>query len=511
MAQNPWSLPRGLTSAERKAVGAIFQSLRKMNRTLSPEMRNALQAGNIDQFIQLVDVESLVDLGEYKNIITDMARKAGLEALKPIGGINADLAFNLIDERAIAYAQTRSSQLITNITGELRETIMQSVAESMQGDFTVDELARRVRRNLPLTPRDAKAANRFFERNWNRFMEQGLTARQARERAEEKTKKYSEKLTRRRAKTIARTELADSAMQGRLMGWEVGIQEGMIDNQSKKEWIAEPDACKVCSPLDGMIILWNKEFPFGGRMAPAHPNCRCSVVLMPPETEETPYTEQADAEYEKPERITDALEIGEDREKFEQFQQEYRNGITESITEDEGYAVVDYTREGPQYEEVNGFLRQKEGYELDEFGETQAIIDNLDSAIAKSPPLPQDTVVYRGMSMPKDNFQFIEEFTDDGFVSTSHNPNISAMFTREQMHEPVMFRMTLPKGTKTLDPTAFKIEARLQTGINTGISHASERELILPRGGRYKIVGKRDFIDDAGKTMPMYEVELVNG
>jgi hypothetical protein len=53
-----------------------------------------------------------------------------------------------------------------------------------------------------------------------------------------------------------------------------------------------------------MVIGWDRDFPGGIEIPPAHPNCRCAVVLMPPDTAETPFTEGAQAEYEGPEPET---------------------------------------------------------------------------------------------------------------------------------------------------------------------------------------------------------------
>lgn len=43
---------------------------------------------------------------------------------------------------------------------------------------------------------------------------------------------------------------------------------------SKVEWLTEKDdrTCEICGPLDG------KQFPVGGISAPAHPNCRCTIL-----------------------------------------------------------------------------------------------------------------------------------------------------------------------------------------------------------------------------------------
>jgi hypothetical protein len=122
----------------------------------------------------------------------------------------------------------------------------------------------------------------------------------ARIKARRMAEEYTDKLVNSRARTIARTEIADAAMQGRYMGWESGVQSGVIDSNSVKEWIAEPDACSICSPLDGQLVAWNASYQGAvtgttDKMPPAHPNCRCTVAILPPDYADTVFTEQSNA------------------------------------------------------------------------------------------------------------------------------------------------------------------------------------------------------------------------
>lgn len=503
MASNPWSLPKGLTSAERQAVKAVFEALKAQKRTLSPEALNALKFGQVDQFLNFVEWENLGQFGELQNILADMARKAGVEVFSPMGGVNATLAFDLIDQKAVAWAENEGAKLVRQISQELRETIRQTVADSTAGNLTVDQLARRIQTNIPLTPRDARAVDNFRQRNFDNYLAEGMTEARAREQADRKADRYSDKMIRRRARTIARTETAFAAMEGRFIGWESAIGEGLIDNDSKKEWIAEPDACDVCRPLDGMVIPWNREFPSGFKMAPAHPNCRCSVVIMPPDTAESPYTEQAEAEFEEyPKEESDFLELGKDDEALFEFTSSMRDGY-KGITAEENAAVSAYTQGSGFHHDVNGFLRGLPGYQTPN-GNTQQIIDGMDSIIGKATPLKQPVITYRGMSLPFDQFQVGQTFTDSGFVSTSHSLETALSFTREWTTQPVVFQMQIPKGAKVLDPIAAR------GAFTGGLPDAlPEQELILPRNTKLRILDRVDFFDDSNRKLPMYVVEPI--
>jgi hypothetical protein len=155
-----------------------------------------------------------------------------------------------------------------------------------------------------LTTRDAGAVTKFTEKQFQRFMREGLSEARARVKAQNMAAQYAAKLLEARTKTIARTEIIDASMSGRYLGWEAGVTAGYISNDSVKEWIAEPDACPICRELDGKLIGWNQEweFPEGvtagstNRMPPAHPNCRCSVVILPPDYADDVFTPQSGGE-----------------------------------------------------------------------------------------------------------------------------------------------------------------------------------------------------------------------
>jgi hypothetical protein len=84
---------------------------------------------------------------------------------------------------------------------------------------------------------------------------------------------------------IARTEVMTAANQGRFISWQQAGDRGLIDlSTAYKEWIAEDDACDECSFADGEFALAEEDFESVGEgMPPAHPNCRCTAVLVPAE------------------------------------------------------------------------------------------------------------------------------------------------------------------------------------------------------------------------------------
>jgi hypothetical protein len=483
MAQNPWSLPKGLTTAERKAVKAVFDALKAQKRVLSPEALNALKLGNIEQFLGFIQWEGLGDFGELQAILSGMAAKAGTEVFSPMGSMSAETAFNLVDPKAVAYAEREVGKLVREINSELLDTIRQTVAEATAGGLTVDQLARRITTNLPLTARDAKAVDNFRSRNFQNFLADGMDEAKARARAEEKAQRYADKMTRRRAKVIARTETANAAMNGRFIGWESAVGEGLIDNQSKKEWIAEPDACDICLPYDGFITSWDKDFPNGFKMPPAHPNCRCSSVILPPDTAETPYTEQAEAEYTPPpfradedEVITQYMEGGFKESSVSEIQQ------IPVITEEDTEAIGVYQQ--TDYNNINRWMRQDRfdgpfrnlGIEDSDYIKENALrLERL----ANQAKFTQPVVLSRGQDTFDLDVQIGDVYEAKGFTSTSAftgfaGESVSTTFTKM----PYQFRIYVPQGARGG-----------ALPYNPELAYASdEAEVLLPPNSRFTIV-----------------------
>ena len=293
MAKNPWALPSGFDDTVRKATSSLLKALKNAKRAIPPAALDALRMGNWQAFQELMDWHGIEeDFETFKQILQAQAKNAAVEFYRT-GGVGSQLTFDLIDERAVTWASTRAAELVVEITEQMRLNIRNTITSSTLGDMTVQQAAEEIAATLPLTERDALAVNKYYERQVDRLTKTGLSEAKVRTKAKMLRDNYALKLTQSRASTIARTEIASAASQGRLLGWEAGIESGMVDGDSVKEWIAEPTACEICAGMDGRTIPWNEEFPAGMMMPPAHPNCRCSAAILPPDYADSVFTNQA--------------------------------------------------------------------------------------------------------------------------------------------------------------------------------------------------------------------------
>lgn len=103
------------------------------------------------------------------------------------------------------------------------------------------------------------------------------------EKVESWVKQYADKLLAARANTIARTETIAAANAGQSALWNDAVKDGWLKPAQKRRWVAAPGCCKVCgSELHNQVVGLNQGFvcKYGVIMnPPAHPNCRCAVVL----------------------------------------------------------------------------------------------------------------------------------------------------------------------------------------------------------------------------------------
>ena len=307
MAKNPWVLPEGFDSGSAAAIKAILKALRNSGKQIPDAAYSALQIGDISGFLEFVNWKEIREsFGDLSSIMESMASNAG-KSTYTLGGVEAQLMFDLIDARAVDYAQERVGALIVEISEQMRETVRDVIARASAGEMTYQQAAIRLQSTIGLTTRDAGAVDKYIEKQFQRFMRNGLSEAKARVKAQNMGGKYAAKLLDSRSRTIARTEIADAAMNGRYLGWDAGVTAGYIAADSVKEWIAEPNACPICAALDGTLIGWNDEWTFpegvsagtNNRMPPAHPNCRCSVAILPPDYADSVFTPSSGGEMPK--------------------------------------------------------------------------------------------------------------------------------------------------------------------------------------------------------------------
>jgi hypothetical protein len=177
---------------------------------------------------------------------------------------------------AARWAREHAAALLTAVRRGQREAVRELVARSQEDGIPPEEVARRLTGIIGLRPDQVAAAQRFRDRLDRR----GVPT----EEAIRRTGDYLRAQLRRRAETVARTEMIAAANAGQMALWQAAVRAGRLSRGAHKKWIVTEDErlCSVCEALgEHEPIPLNAAWP-GGIMHPgAHPNCRCSIALVP--------------------------------------------------------------------------------------------------------------------------------------------------------------------------------------------------------------------------------------
>lgn len=177
-----------------------------------------------------------------KNILEGIALNGGAAALEQIG-INPALAANTamvnqVNEDAVAWAESYSSELITGIMETTRDRLRSDVAGAIDLGLSTDDLAEMLSNSYGFS--DA------------------------------------------RAEMIARTEIRAADVQGNLQAYSAS---GQVESL---EWIVSSEGgCPICEANTDAVVPLGGAFPSGDDAPPAHPNCVCDILPILTPQEET--------------------------------------------------------------------------------------------------------------------------------------------------------------------------------------------------------------------------------
>ncbi len=325
-AERPRRIP--LTPEEQALARTLYQSIQRATdkvsmrqlesllRNLDPEVLNRLlNAITIANQNKIQDsLLNSIDIGGNEAIkqIQEIAPKLALPAFTPDKvkitnprsmanmeftklpawaqskppKVEFKMSFNKTNPNSLAFARRRAGELITSIDTLTRESIRRAIIDAFNEQLDYRATARRIKNVVGLHPRWADAVTKFEKDEFARLLKRGLKEEVARSQAMDRASRYSDSLKSKRATMIARTEIQIAQNEGRQEGWNQAAEQGYVDVESQKMWIIAQDerTCDICSELDGEVVGWNETFSSGhetpGRV---HPNCRCTMVIIPPE------------------------------------------------------------------------------------------------------------------------------------------------------------------------------------------------------------------------------------
>lgn len=186
-------------SSPKLATFLARQWKQQQNAITYKELREAIFAGQLDQK-HLTQWQQ--DYSQF--VATHYAPLVEKAILASSATLTAAYGGNLIDPQSQTisnFIQTQGGKLIKEISTAQFNAINTLVRQaSLTDSMTVDELARAIRPCVGLTQRQAQAVKHYYDS----MIEQGYSPAEARK----KEAVYAERMHRRRAATIAQTEMA---------------------------------------------------------------------------------------------------------------------------------------------------------------------------------------------------------------------------------------------------------------------------------------------------------------
>lgn len=278
--------------ATRKALLAALQQI----RSDFPDITALLEAGRIDDAIRIFHQVA------PSTVLTEAMRDALLGAATSVARVEAvqiGISFNQVNARAVRWAEREAARQITGLSAALHRTLNSVITDALEAGASPAAVAREIRSLIGLTTNQARSVESLFLQSIKDGVTEDLAARIA--------ERNSARLIRFRAETIARTETIRAANMGQQLVWDEAIDSNLLPDTAEKVWLATGDdrTCPICAVLDGKVIGVRDDFavteratsftrdgatfrvgdtaalkhPTTTRTPPAHPRCRCSIVL----------------------------------------------------------------------------------------------------------------------------------------------------------------------------------------------------------------------------------------
>jgi len=244
-------------------------------------MVRAMAAGNPAYVLSLpVWGEALAEAQTAAEaVLLDIIARSGTEEIARLG---LGFRFDLDNPYAIEAAARQIAALPVGVHESTMRAVRDIVERGFIEGFPPRDMARQIEALRPAIGLDPRRAGAL--RNYQADLLAGGSSPAEVARLADI---YERKLLRQRTETIARTETITAQNAGKQASWEAAREGGLILEGTKREWVAgmgSDRTCEVCISLDAQKVGMDEAFysPVTGRsyqMPPAHPSCRCTVVL----------------------------------------------------------------------------------------------------------------------------------------------------------------------------------------------------------------------------------------
>ncbi len=312
VAQNAIPLKELEVAIENKDVNAALQALNLEARLAQAAKGVGIGPQQTSFQEALKDTFQAGAQAELQQLQRTKVSKADLTdiGLAVADSIGVKLAFDLLNEEAVAFLSAYTFDLIRQISSDAQRAIQATLVEAFREGGHPYEQARNIRQAVGLTDTQIRAVTNFqralsggpeslrealrrglrdkrFDGTLLSSIEQGgiLSANQI----QKMTDRYYERYLKYRSEMIARTETIRAATMGQQEVWRQAVSQGLLDpSAARQKWLVTRDdrLCSICQSVPRMNpkgvplgeVFQSTLGPVSG--PPLHPHCRCALSLV---------------------------------------------------------------------------------------------------------------------------------------------------------------------------------------------------------------------------------------
>lgn len=268
--------------------------------------RKAIDVDSLTAFVTLVDIPPMLRAGEaaiaageavlaagMADVLVDVMAQSAARSTIPPRLLARKPPAEGANPLAVEWARLFSATRVRETTRQQRAAIRAIIDEALATGLPPRESAVLIRDVVGLTRRQAasvtnvardmreaqagdrvKVGKRTLRAPANGFSAATISREVGR---------YAAQVHARRALTIARTETIRASNMGQQELWRLKRNQGLLSGHEGREWIVTPDdrLCPRCAALDGVVVGFEERFPGDVLTPPLHPNCRCTIALVP--------------------------------------------------------------------------------------------------------------------------------------------------------------------------------------------------------------------------------------
>jgi len=482
------------------------------------ELAEALEQGNLGRAENAINWRKFEEsfLESSREIVREIFQLAGEVTVRGVltrgvgkreikKDMELGLRFDLLNPRAVEFVDLFATEMIREISDRGREAVRGVIRRAIKEGGHPFDSARRIVSHIGLTDRQSMAVDNYRS-NLLLLSATGKITMDV-DQILARVEQYSQRMLRRRAETIARTETLRACNAGQREAWIQAADKGYLDSENMmRRWITTPDdrLCSLCMSMNG------KKAPIYGMYdssisgPPLHPNCRCAEGLVEVDSS----TRRAPEEIPK---------VGH-RTKEEYFGREMSPGIfketdleviRQRIKEETGEelsltevkevvgAVVDFT--DGKYKEIRAFQRGEAvpSHILKEIRKKAVSVDRF---IEVSPKY--DGPLFRGVG-------FGEEFVDVFEKNLQKGARISMGGTSSFSSSQV-----IAESFMKANEGPYQVLYRLpETNYGASVAHLShhfaEFEVLVHSRARFEIVNiEKKIVTEGEKMFTRYIVDI---